>query len=150
MPRWRLATTLDLARIEELSLGVEFEQGVHNWQLYFETSPDTFYVLESEDYGQVVGYLSRNHIGGGVMLNHHIVMLPEFRRRCAVQGLLRQLRQQWPGPVVSNVNAIGLTLLQSYLEHNRIFYGPRFIGYYGFLPDVFPSHLLNGSSSCKN
>ncbi|KAL1231401.1 hypothetical protein T4B_12602 [Trichinella pseudospiralis] len=149
MLRWRLATVDDLARLEEMAKTEEFDVGYSNWILYYSISPDSFYVLEDcfgENSKTIVGYLSRNKIDERTMLNHHMLILPPYRKAGIMQSFLTELDRDWSGTIVSNANPYGARLIASLDPNSALWRGPQFIGYFGsLLPDRI--HFSNNNNT---
>ncbi|KRX15560.1 G/T mismatch-specific thymine DNA glycosylase [Trichinella nelsoni] len=118
-------------------------------QLQSSLYSDSFYVLEDclgENSKIIVGYLSRNKIDERTMLNHHMLILPPYRKAGIMQSFLTELDRDWSGPIVSNANPYGARLIASLDPDRALWRGPQFIGYFGsLLPDRI--HFSNNNNS---
>lgn len=149
MLRLRKATEEDLDQINELATSIEFEQGIHNWTLYYRTSPRTFYVYENVNpsterrKNEIVGYVTRNLIFNTCVLTHHIMILPEYRNQRLAKDLLKKLDVDFDGIVVANYNNKALKLVRGVGQQKPVVFGPKYTGYYGFLPRELPKSWNN-------
>lgn len=153
MLRLRKATEQDLDQINELATSIEFEQGIHNWTLYYRTSPRTFYVYENlqptsnRRQNEIVGYVTRNLIFSGCILTHHIMILPEYRNQRLTKDLLKQLDVNFDGIIVANYNNKALKLVNGVKQQKPVVFGPKYTGYYGFLPSTLPANWSTVTST---
>lgn len=78
----------DLIHFDNIVAKEQFDQGLHNWKLYYSLSPEDFWVLlDPEENRKIVGIFTANTVTKDFIWGQQCVILPEYRKQNRIMML---------------------------------------------------------------
>lgn len=126
----RPAMPEDIVNINQLAEQQYFDLGLHNMQLYYETSPQTWFVATNKE-GKLIGYDCYNDLGEGIHWGFQILVDSDYRGKGVTTAIFNYIG----GFLKQGSNSTQLSLIRYPFR----FYEFPIHGYWGVMPTEIPA-----------
>lgn len=108
----RLMQPSDFDAVDRIAETVSFHIGVHNWEILWKVSPNTFRVFVDKSKSKIIGFHTDNEVNSTYLWGHQLVLIKEYHSLGIFQKLVQQLEKERAGRGTEGHNRNHITLLR--------------------------------------